>query len=76
MAQTGHILTTVSVLTVRTDGLGAVNATVTDIALTAASDSVAATVTRASIGTHLHLTGLTHESTSTEARAIHTSSVR
>jgi len=75
LAQARRVVPAIAVLAVRTHRLGAVDATVANVALALAGHSVAATMARASIGTHLLLARLAHEPRRTIAHAIHTATV-
>lgn len=75
LAKTGGIITTVSILAVRTDGLRTVITTIADIALATSSHTIATTMARAAVRAHLHLTRLSHEARGTHARAVDTSAM-
>lgn len=62
LAKARGFIATVTVLTVRADGLGAIHTTISNVTLALARHTIATTVPRAAIGAHLLLTRLTHES--------------
>lgn len=75
LAQASGIITTVSILTVRADGLRAILSSITNITFTSSCHTITATVTRASVGAHLLLAGLAHEPRGTIADTVNTAAV-
>jgi len=75
LTQACGIVTALTILAIRADGLGAVHSAIANITLALASHAVAHTVARATIGAHLLFAGLAHEPRCTVADTIDTAAV-
>lgn len=75
LAQACGIVAAITILAIWANWLGAVNATVANIAFTASGNAIAATMPGATVGAHFLLASFAHESGGAIAGSVHTATV-